>query len=288
MTPKDTGYFNSFDGTRIYYEVRGRGRPLVLNYGIGCVINHWQHQIKYFSQTHQVIAWDYRGHQKSETPRSPAFFSIAAIAKDLELLMQHLGFARADMWGHSFGAQVLLELYQNREDLFHSLILVNGFAADPLQRILGADFAPHVVQGLRLVAEQFPRGARWYWRRILNNPAFIPLSALSGGFNLHLSSIKDIEIYARGIGSMDLNVFFTLFEDMLRYDGRPILRKVRTPTLIIAGEKDGITPSPMQQELHQEIEGSEFQLIPYGSHCTQLDFPDFVNLRAEKFLMSLS
>jgi len=65
---KTTGTFESFDGTKIYYEVRGQGRPIVLCYGLACLINHWTHQIKAFSMDYQTIVFDYRGHHNSDTP----------------------------------------------------------------------------------------------------------------------------------------------------------------------------------------------------------------------------
>ena len=34
LVQKEPGTFRSFDGTKIYYEVRGEGEPLILNYGI--------------------------------------------------------------------------------------------------------------------------------------------------------------------------------------------------------------------------------------------------------------
>ena len=72
MIEVTTGTFKSFDGTSIYYEVRGKGgghrRPMIMNYGIGCLMNHWHPQVTEFSKTHQVITYDYRGHQKSGTP----------------------------------------------------------------------------------------------------------------------------------------------------------------------------------------------------------------------------
>ena len=36
--------------------------------------------------------------------------------------------------------------------------------------------------------------------------------------------------------------------------------------------------------MHHLIPNSEYALIPYGTHCTQLDLPEYVNLRIEKFL----
>lgn len=83
---------------------------------------------------------------------------------------------------------------------------------------------------------------------------------------------------------MDLDVFITLFDQMIHYDATPILDRVHVPTLIISGNKDGVTPREYQELLHKKIEGSEFLSVPYGSHCTQLDLPDFVNLRIDKFL----
>jgi len=284
MIRKETGRYISFDGTPIYFEMRGRGRPIFMVYGIGCLMNHWQHQVKYFSQSSQVILMDYRGHQNTPRPHNMGFVSIEALARDVIGLAEYLGFNKADFWGHSFGAQVLLKTYALKSDLFNSLVLINGFASDPLTHLYGVGFFSQLLATFRAWHDSYPNFVNSAWRTMLTNPLFIPLSAFSGGFNLHLSQIRDIEIYAKGVSTQDISVFITLFEDMLRFDGRPILPDIRIPTLIIGGEKDRITPPELQQELHQSIPHSELQIVPYGSHCTQLDFPDFVNLRAEKFL----
>ena len=73
-----------------------------------------------------------------------------------------------------------------------------------------------------------------------------------------------------------------MFEDMMSFDGYAIAAKIELPTLIIAGDRDFVTPMKFQEELHESVKGSELIVVPYGSHCTQLDFPDYVNLRLEK------
>ena len=65
LIEKKTGYYKAFDGTPIYYETRGSGEPIVFIYGIACLMNHWHHQVEFFSKTHQVILFDIRGHHKS-------------------------------------------------------------------------------------------------------------------------------------------------------------------------------------------------------------------------------
>ncbi|NJM10384.1 MAG: alpha/beta hydrolase, partial [Bdellovibrionaceae bacterium] len=107
-----------------------------------------------------------------------------------------------------------------------------------------------------------PETISFLWKSGIQNPLAIHLSALAGGFNLKLTSWKDIEIYARGIASMDLNAFIELFESMMRYDGLPVLERVAVPTLIIGGKQDSVTPQSYQEEMHRRIKGSEFLWFP--------------------------
>lgn len=92
-----TGQITSFDGTEIYYEVRGEGPPLVFLYGIGCLFNHWNYQVSFFSHNFQTIQIDYRSHQKSSIPEDHVNLNINSLAKDVlhvlnELDIQEAGF----------------------------------------------------------------------------------------------------------------------------------------------------------------------------------------------------
>ena len=285
LVAKQTGSFRSFDGTRIYYEVRGEGFPIILNYGIGCLINHWRPQIKHFSQNFKVIAYDYRGHHRSEIPENREHLSIDAMAQDLKGLMDHLEIHQASLWAHSFGVQMLIRFYDLFPELVHDMAFVNGFAQNPLQGMFGsADLTTGAFQIIKSGYQVLPETLSFLWKTAIQNPLAIHFAALTGGFNLQLTSLKDIEIYARGIASMDLNVFITLFESMLHYDGKPVLERVLVPVIIIGGKKDSVTPQKHQEEMHRLIKGSDFFMVPYGSHCTQLDMPDLVNLKIERFL----
>lgn len=288
LVKKETGTFKSFDGTKIYYELRGEGPPIVMAYGIGCLINHWQHQVKAFSNKYQVIVFDYRAHHQSDIPEDREQLTIDALARDVQALMQHLGLVQASFWGHSFGTQVLIRAYDLFPEMFHSLVFVNGFASNPLKGMFGNDAAMTFFQMLKSGYSSLPETIRHIWKLAVNNPLAIQLSALAGGFNIHLTHLKDIEIYARGIASMDLDCFITLFEQMINYDGRPVYDRIVVPTLIIGGTKDSITPEKYQENMYKKIKSSQLLMVPYGSHCTQLDMPDYVNLRIEKFLKTLN
>jgi pimeloyl-ACP methyl ester carboxylesterase len=286
---KQTGSFSSFDGTRIYYEVRGSGRPIFLCYGLACLINHWNHQIKHFSGSYQTIAFDYRGHHASGAPDDPSQINLDALCKDLSALADHLGIPRASFWGHSYGVQILLRMYELYPEKIDNLVLINGFAKNPINGMFGIDALPKLFETFfELFKEShrnFPDLVSAFWKSAVTSPFAIPLSALAGGFNLNLTRIKDIEVYAKGVGSMDLNSFISLFEQMMDYNAEHVLCTIDRPTLIVSGLRDGVTPPKYQTQMHEQIRNSQLFRVPYGSHCTQLDWPEIVNLRIEKFLV---
>lgn len=281
---KKTGTFESFDGTPIYYEVRGSGKPIFLAYGLGCLMNHWVHQVKYFSGRYQTILFDYRGHHRSPTPENWDHLTIDALCMDIKGLADHLGIKEASFWGHSLGVQILLRLYDMYPELVSNLVFINGFAKNPVKGMFGTDVVEMLFRMCKTGSQMLPGTFEYLWKLGVNNPLAIQASGLLGGFNLNLTGLKDVEVYARGVAAMDVNVFLTFFEQMMNYDASPVLDRIEVPTLIVSGNKDKVTPLSYQEEMHRRIKRSQLLRVPYGSHCTQLDLPDFVNLRIERFL----
>lgn len=283
-TPKQTGHFESFDGTPIYYEVRGEGEPLVLVYGIACIINHWHHQVEYFSKKYKVITFDLRGHQKSNPVADMNHLGMDHLGQDVIGLLAHLKVKKAHFAGHSFGAPLILNLYKMKPELFKSIIFINGFARNPIKGMFGLDVVEPFFYFVKTQYKAQPDMWNTLWKMAVDNPMAMYLAALAGGFNLKVTHFKDIEVYCRGVARLNLDIFLTMFETLMEYDGEPVLGTIEVPALIISGEKDMVTPLRFQYHFKEAIKHSEFVLVPYGSHCTQLDFPDYTNLKIEKFL----
>ena len=69
------------DGTRLYYETHGSGRPLLFLSETACHCDVWKlHQVPAFSRDHQVILCDYRGTGRSDWPSDP--YSVKDFADD--------------------------------------------------------------------------------------------------------------------------------------------------------------------------------------------------------------
>lgn len=281
---KTVGSFKAMDGTPIYYEVRGAGEPIVFIYGIACLMNHWHNQVEFFSKTHKVILFDIRGHHKSVPVNNLNNFTFEHLAFDVKGLLKHLEIENAHFVGHSFGVPYLIKTYEQFPEIVKSLTFVNGFARNPLKKLFGFEFVEPLFNFLRQQHQRSPDLWNTLWRGLIDNPVAFQLAALAGGFNIRLTQFKDIEMYGRGVSRLELPYFFELFERLLRFDGVKVLSEINCPTLIVAGDNDMLTPMSYQREMHSLIQGSEFMIIPYGSHCSQLDFPEYVNLRLAEFL----
>lgn len=283
-TPKVTGYFSSFDGTSIYYEIRGEGEPLILVYGIACIMNHWHYQIEFFSKKYKVITFDLRGHQKSNPIVNLSELTMDSLSKDLLGLMDHLDIKKAHAMGHSFGVPILINTYGVQPHRFKSFTFINGFAKNPIKGMFGLDVIEPFYRFVRQQYKTQPDLWNSLWKVAVDNPMAMTIAALAGGFNLRLTQFKDIEVYMRGVARLNLQVFMDLFESLMSYDGEATLPNMKMPVLILSGERDMVTPLRFQTHMKELIPNSEFSLVPYGSHCTQLDFPEYTNLKIEKFL----
>jgi pimeloyl-ACP methyl ester carboxylesterase len=97
----DAGRYVVLNGARLYYEVYGRGEPLILLHGNGGNIGAMKFQIDYFSRSFEVIAMDCRGRGKSELGQEPLTYT--RMAQDAASLLDYLHAAPAYLIGRSDG-----------------------------------------------------------------------------------------------------------------------------------------------------------------------------------------
>lgn len=107
------------NGVTIHYEIHGEGDPLVLVHGSWTDATSWQPVLPGLAESHRVLAYDRRGHSRSERPDTQG--SVHEDAEDLAALMDELGFAPAHVVASSYGGNIALRLAGRRPELFRSL-----------------------------------------------------------------------------------------------------------------------------------------------------------------------
>ncbi|MDO6592850.1 alpha/beta fold hydrolase [Neptuniibacter sp. 1_MG-2023] len=121
------------------YKLYGEGAPLIILHGLLGTMDNWGGQIKRLSQHFQVISVDLRNHGRS--PHSDEM-SYALMAEDIVELIDHLGFSKVSVIGHSMGGKTAMQLALNYPKLIDKLIIVD---ISPIQ------YPPHhanVFEGL--------------------------------------------------------------------------------------------------------------------------------------------
>jgi pimeloyl-ACP methyl ester carboxylesterase len=95
-------------GTTIYYEIYGKGEPLLLLHGNGQSIAALDKQIAFFSRRWRVIVVDSRGHGNSGWGKGRLTYD--QMAEDMSTLLESLGIESANVVGWSDGGNVGLIL----------------------------------------------------------------------------------------------------------------------------------------------------------------------------------
>ncbi|TQM09612.1 alpha/beta fold hydrolase [Pseudonocardia kunmingensis] len=108
-TTAPAGQYADVNGLRLYYEVHGQGRPLVLLHGgLHTIDLSFRDLIPLLRGSHRIIGVELQGHGRTaDVEREPTY---PAMADDVVALLDHLGLARADVLGFSLGGLVALEM----------------------------------------------------------------------------------------------------------------------------------------------------------------------------------
>src|SRR5262249_29782362 len=119
------GRYASLNHLRVYYEIHGSGRPLVLLHGGGSTIESTFGRIlPEFARSHQVIAVELQAH--GHTPDIDRPLSFEQDADDVAALCAELHIDRADFMGFSNGATTCLQIAIRHPKLVNKLVLASG------------------------------------------------------------------------------------------------------------------------------------------------------------------
>src|SRR4051812_40588120 len=111
FSQSDTGrFFTSFDKTKIYYEVKGKGEPVILVHGFIVNGQSWKQTALYgdlINAGYKVIILDQRGNGQSDKPHDSTAYESDAEAKDIMALANELKLKTYSAVGYSRGSIIV-------------------------------------------------------------------------------------------------------------------------------------------------------------------------------------
>ncbi|MBN2587890.1 MAG: alpha/beta hydrolase [Candidatus Fermentibacteraceae bacterium] len=239
------------------YEVSGDGYPLVLITGFGGTMDMWDPDVvSILSGQYRVIAFDNRG--MGETTAGERAFSIEQFADDAAALMDSLGISKAHVLSWSMGTEIALELVLRHPEKVDRLIL---YAGD--YQVEACPPSPEVFQTLTDTSGSAgERGTRMMG--LLFPPEWLAsnLDRVIGVFSgfTETSSAENIQKQADAMDSWT--------------GAGNRLGLIESPTLLITGTEDVLTPPQNSLMLLEGIPGAQLEQIENGGHGVMYQYPE--------------
>lgn len=124
IKPSDSGHA-PVNGIKVYYEVYGEGRPVILLHGAFMTIDtNWGELIPELSKNRKVIAVELQGHGHS--PYSDRKLSHTTLASDVAGVMDHLKVESADVVGYSFGGAIAYQFAIQSPKRLKNLVIISA------------------------------------------------------------------------------------------------------------------------------------------------------------------
>jgi len=230
QTAADGAYYTSFDSTKIYYEVKGKGYPVILVHGFSGTSQGWKSGLLYndlITAGYKVIILDQRGNGKSDKPHTDAGYNNDAEAKDIMGLATHLNLKNYDAVGYSRGSIIVSRLLVLDKRLHKAVMGGMGDA---------------------YINPEWPRRVHAY-------------KALMGDTSQH-----DVDDMMKYIRSQPFDVLALAYQQKWQPStSKKELAAIRKPVLIIRGSDDKESGSEIS--LNKLIPHSELSYVP-GNHNT--------------------
>jgi len=267
------------------YLKSGRGDPVVLIHGMGSDHTVWEGLVPLLRDDYETIAVDLRGHGHSSKTAGP--YSIELFAEDVYLFLESQNIDQAHFIGHSMGGLILHELTVQHPEKFKSLTLISSFSCidPPLREVLINLRDILTVEGYEAFFDEC--------LEIANTPEFVmknrDLFSKIRDENARVCSVSSIADTINACLDVDLCSNDKLNTKVKYCEVHPAnsIKKIITPTLVLAGDEDVFTPIHHGMRIHECIPNSQMKIIAGGCHNLLVEKPVETYLVIKRFLDDL-
>jgi pimeloyl-ACP methyl ester carboxylesterase len=250
------------------YQEQGSGTPLVLLHGFPLDSCIWREQVAGLSDRFRVIAPDLRGFGQS---KSNDAFTMESLADDVHALLGDLGAWPAIVGGLSMGGYVMLAYAKKYPTDLRGLMLIDTKAEGDTPE--GKEGRQKMIelarsQGAKAVADQM-----------------MPKMLAPDADKSRPQVKRELDQIMQGQTPLTIEHALSAMRD--RSDSVANLPSIATPTLVIVGEHDAITPPAGAEKMSKAIPHATYALIRGAGHMSPMEQPQQVTDAIRRFANSL-
>ncbi len=256
------------DGGEIHLVDRGSGRPFLLVHGVTLSTLVWHYQMTDLVDAgFRAIAVDLRGHGRSKAGAEG--FTVARMAEDIYEVMRALDLHDVVLVGHSLGGMISLQLLADHSDLTRDttvsdLVLVSTSASP-----IGGNGVPAVFARVsRILSPAAGRGhlvASTHRARLDIADLYCRLAFGSAPSPTH------VELTRAMTSAVPADILVPLIVTLAAFDDRKLLPRIAAPTLIVAGQRDLLTPIWHSRYMARHIPDAELVVLRACGHMVMLE-----------------
>ena len=266
------GYADS-GGVKIHYAALGDGPLVVMLHGFPDYWYTWRHQMEALSSSHQVVAIDMRGYNRSDKPAGVESYKMTHLVSDVRAVIGHFKKEKATIVGHDWGGAVAWNFAMRYPKACDKLIILN---------------LPHPWGLARELANNPDQQKNSQYARNFQKPgAHEKLSArgLSGWVKNKAAKEKYREAFERSDFEAMLNYYKANYprEPYKAPEGAP--PKVEAPVLMFHGLKDwALLPGALNDTWRWLEKDLTLVTVPGSGHFVQQDAAETVSKTMRSWL----
>lgn len=284
----EPSWMRASDGTELYVEVQPADDPdaptVIFSHGYCLNQDSWHFQRKALNGRARIVAWDQRGHGRSE--RGPvAGNSIDQLGKDLQWVIQGFGAGRVTLVGHSMGGMTIMGLADQFPDTIAeavqgvALVATSAGNLSPRALSLSAGVSSRAHRAVasprlaRRAGEPWIQGARY------TDLNFLVTRRASVGPKAP-NSLSRFTLEMLNATPMDTVLDFV--PALMAHDKHDALKLLRdTPVFVTVGESDVLTPLSHTLRILDALPNARSSVLPDTGHMIQLERADEVTAGIE-------
>jgi len=268
---------------KIYYEITGKGKDLILIHGAWTSHAWWRWQIPVLSKNYRVLSMDVRGHGLSMPLQGT--YSVEGFSRDLEILTERTGIDDIVLVGWSMGGLISMQYCLDHVSRVKALVLIatRGHKNSQMKRKIRIQYLRARLNFLTKIVA--PRKYDRETGQFLDDE-----DEIKNEIGNMLSPSVSQEIFdwvMTELRNRPATNYYEVARSIWGWGPGEELKKIRVPVLIMVGEDDRSTPPHFSRLLHSILSASELVVVKNAGHCLTLECPDVVNNEIIGFLKNV-
>ncbi len=269
--PLTAATFKSHDGTTLYYDVVGKGDPvLLLSGGPGFSPDYLRPIAEKLKDEHRFVLLHQRGTGKSVVEKYDAnTISLKNLVADIEALRQELKVEKLVIAGHSFGGILSMMYAREHPGRVAALALLDS-GGPTLKTVVkfNANLESRFSEEDRALIAKWSDPER---RKENHRRAVLEVTKAKAAAYFADRSKAHLLTDPMDESSFHDGMFWAVVPQMMALDLRAGLEKVKAPVLVLHGKQD---PLESADEVHETFPGSKLEWIENAGHFPWLEQPD--------------